>query len=149
MQQWHLCAFQFQTGSIKNSMPTWCLVLVVCFNSKLVRLEGELLKCAWNLHQYGFNSKLVRLEVNNLQIPRSEAHKFQFQTGSIRRNDFEKEEPKVRTSFNSKLVRLEVPDEFDGTYGIKSFNSKLVRLEVKPRPNYPFDFNVSIPNWCD
>ena len=55
---------------------------------------------------------------------------FQFQTGSIRRNNAREAVSYLKDSFNSKLVRLEVPTTSIIGCLLASFNSKLVRLEV-------------------
>ena len=95
---------------------------------------------------------------------------FQFQTGAIRSENAKQIETD-QTSFNSKLVRLEVLQSISDMYVSKSFqfqtgairsrekeskssvlisfNSKLVRLEVHRLRFLRLLFFVSIPNWFD
>ena len=96
-----------------------------CFNSKLVRLEGNLKLHAW---QYGsFNSKLVRLEVKSGLKSKL-----------------------LVNSFNSKLVRLEDTNDYHINTLINGFNSKLVRLEGTFEEYVQGGTSkVSIPNWFD
>ena len=156
-----VCAFQFQTGSIKRvpSNPTGRSP-GSSFNSKLVRLKAG----ANNVHllfKTSFNSKLVRLkafprvdcphdnECFNSKLVRLKGIpkactvavclRFQFQTGSIKSASPQFPRCQQHESFNSKLVRLK--DEVTrATLTLTAgFNSKLVRLKensgvVKSQP---------------
>ena len=117
------------------------------FNSKLVRLKGEIwrsLRLGWGC----FNSKLVRLKVRDA-IKNQDKEEFQFQTGSIKRLSKMRLSHKCQ-SFNSKLVRLKAPGYQVNPFIISRFNSKLVRLKVYTRLCTPLKIpNVSIPNWFD
>ena len=79
--------------------------LIACFNSKLVRLKGQIIELEVGKQIGGFNSKLVRLKV----MPTT-----QRSCAGLR--------------FNSKLVRLKVDDDI-AFAGRSCFNSKLVRLK--------------------
>ena len=72
VQQWHMCAFQFQTGVIRSVRGAMNCATTSQedkgFNSKLVRLKADTRTCAAVVHHGAkckrrFNSKLVRLEV--------------------------------------------------------------------------------------
>ena len=98
------------------------------FNSKLVRLKGDLEISVEEL-KASFNSKLVRLKV--LEIIQKSCHRsrrFQFQTGAIKRLTFLMRKSMRPTRFNSKLVRLKGRSE---------------------KSRSPRRSQVSIPNWCD
>ena len=76
--------FQFQTGSIKSRRFRLHLLIMLSFNSKLVRLK---VPAGTNPQPWktGFNSKLVRLKVVFGCSPAKTCDRlFQFQTGSIK-----------------------------------------------------------------
>ena len=105
-----------------------CHQILLCFNSKLVRLKACSIGPGYTL-ETGFNSKLVRLKAGYLQRainrllcfnsklvrlkgvnPRTigaNNRKFQFQTGSIKSN-LKSGLKRFQSRFNSKLVRLKV-----------------------------------------
>ena len=98
--------FPFQTGSIRSVLRFLVMLTMLCFHSKLVRLE--VVRCG-------------RSAVCH--------HGFPFQTGSIRRGGktwFRSWSPR----FNSKLVRLEENAAVNQWHLHVGFHSKLVRLEV-------------------
>ena len=79
--------FQFQNGSIKSHVFCFPAFVVLCFNSKMVRLKVDSEIKGYEL-QSSFNSKMVRLKgVNPLSL-----------------NAFS-------LSFNSKMVRLKGTQE--------------------------------------
>ena len=81
-----------------------------------------------------FNSKLVRLEGNIVEPAASGFVAFQFQIGAIRSVGRFFSDTFGKLRFNSKLVRLEASYRYTRCVrdALRSFNSKLVRLEDDP-----------------
>ena len=101
-----LSMFQFQTGSIKRSLlRTRQRTRQVGFNSKLVRLKGEMEHWTDTELFASFNSKLVRLKEYAIKSIDTR-WLFQFQTGSIKSRHGHRQVVRVQIGFNSKLVRL-------------------------------------------
>ena len=120
-------SFQFQTGSIRRHLVNNYSSLKSSFNSKLVRLEVTIGLYDGKEYLIGFQFQTGSIRSFIVGIVIANMCAFQFQTGSIRRGgllifmmNF--------SSFNSKLVRLEV----------------LRKLIFQVRSSY-----VSIPNWFD
>ena len=84
VQQWHMCAFQFQTGSIRSSHQTAYSVIDL---DKFQFQTGSIRSYACfylSMVKRCFNSKLVRLEAEDKPYYSAYHIEFQFQTGSIR-----------------------------------------------------------------
>ena len=75
-----------------------------------------------------FNSKVVRLKVIRPVFFGGIAERFQFQSGSIKRNPVKNKDTFVR-NFNSKVVRLKVTANLRTKNTPIYFNSKVVRLK--------------------
>ena len=75
---------------------------------------------------------------------------FQFQTGSIKRREWDDLNEEEFECFNSKLVRLKVLVMTIHLILLVSFNSKLVRLKEAEMDAWADEMEkVSIPNWFD
>ena len=117
------------------------------FNSKVVRLKviGVYLSL---VNVESFNSKVVRLKAKSLYLSSLLKCPFQFQSGAVKRFDIEKA-AKPKFSFNSKVVRLKVPQNFENPRTLLRFNSKVVRLKaVGASRSSLYVCMVSIPKWC-
>ena len=101
-----LCLFQFQTGSIKRLLEKKRKkVVILSFNSKLVRLKDNVELSKLNIATFQFQTGSIKSEqVHQIQI--LPAEKFQFQTGSIKSDTFRAQ---------TQLLREEVsiPNWFD------------------------------------
>ena len=86
--------FQFQNGAIKSSEAVKNGYVLLCFNSKMVRLKAYM-KNPINKGVKSFNSKMVRLKAWSIRL----------QSASM-------------LCFNSKMVRLKV--EWRTQYGFAS-----------------------------
>jgi len=101
--------FQFQNGAIARRHLQGLRSGLICFNSKMVRLQ-EMRYLPSRVSGESFNSKMVRLQVYLVE--------------SV---------DKLPHSFNSKMVRLQAA--YDALFSANAvcFNSKMVRLqEFKP-----------------
>ena len=149
------------------------ILLILCFYSKLVRLEGEVKTQSIEVAQVSiqtgairsqnttcfclqllrsFYSKLVRLEVNKRGISIGNTVvtvEFLFQTGAIRslsafRNAM------ILLGFYSKLVRLEADMKDFNVYYCEKFLFQTGAIRSKTNPHATHTLKkVSIPNWCD
>ena len=99
------------------------------FNSKLVRLK-EKRQMKVSVKSSSFNSKLVRLKGYSRIEKMKWINRFQFQTGSIKRERERRNKRVEIQCFNSKLVRLKVETDLAYPENVfECFNSKLVRLK--------------------
>ena len=152
VQQWHMCAFQFQTGAIRSSEATLRrLRKNIGFNSKLVRLEDtDIVTVPFiEIFLFQFQTGAIRslsdylneqigefqfqtgaIRSSRLQVEGFSNPVFQFQTGSIRRTLLRWKHIAIRLfQFQTGAIRSEV-DTHGYHISYVGFNSKLVRLEV-------------------
>ena len=93
----------------------------------MVRLKVAPIKLNFMFRE-GFNSKMVRLKAKGLKTKKPSILMFQFQNGAIKRI-LRARGLSLKTSFNSKMVRLKGRVKFPHPIHYHCFNSKMVRLK--------------------
>ena len=79
--------FQFQIGAIRRQAVVNGIKAIVCFNSKLVRLEGRLSMPTWVLVA-GFQFQIGAIRSFMRIFHAMHTKRFQFQIGAIRRQRY-------------------------------------------------------------
>gem|GEM_PF-1399387 len=140
--------FQFQNGAITRRFVLMDGTLQGRFqfqNGAITSKMSESLLVTFNLFQFQ-NGAITRRKAFAAFLHNN---KFQFQNGAITSMLKGGSGQNPDSCFNSKMVRLQVPDQPLGRYFVKGFNSKMVRLQVSPFANITQKSTVSIPKWCD
>ena len=105
---------------LKGVRESFATLLHTGFNSILVRLKGYEIIAQWKVDP-SFNSILVRLKVDdNVRMILPPSEKFQFHTGSIKRQNMATPSQKEIT-FQFHTGSIKSVDEFSGEFEIEKF----------------------------